>query len=112
MHWRRKWQPTPVFLPGESGARWAAIYGVAQSRTRLKRFSSSSSSSWLVLGSAGKDGHNRQLSDLASVRELSLRRGVSGLGPQMRTLRQTARSTELRSWDARLAPRSEVSSLH
>ena len=38
MHWRRKWQPTPVFLPGESqgrGAWWAAIYGVAQSRTRL-----------------------------------------------------------------------------
>ena len=93
MHWRRKWQPTPVFLPGEShgrgslvgcspwgreesdrterlhfhfslpcieegngnplqysclenpmdgGAWWAAIYGVAQSRTRLKRLSSSS----------------------------------------------------------------------
>ena len=89
MHWRRKWQTTPVFLPGESqgqrslvgcscspwglkesdtterlhfhfslscigegngnplqcsclenprdgGAWWAAIYGVAQSRTRLK----------------------------------------------------------------------------
>ena len=38
MHWRRKWQPTPVFLPGESqdgGAWWAAIYGVAQSRTWL-----------------------------------------------------------------------------
>ena len=47
MHWRRKWQPTPVFLPGESqggGAWWAAIYGVTQSRTRLKRFSSSNSS--------------------------------------------------------------------
>ena len=45
---RRKWQPTPVFLPGESqdrGAWWAAVYGVAQSRTRLKRLSSSSSSS-------------------------------------------------------------------
>ena len=44
MHWRRKWQPTPVFLPGESQGRWnrwAAIYGVAQSRTRLKRLSSS-----------------------------------------------------------------------
>ena len=92
--WRRKWQPTPVFLPGEShgqknlvgcspwgrkesdttkrlhfhfslscigegngnplqcsclenprdgGAWWAAIYGVAQSRTRLKQLSSSSS---------------------------------------------------------------------
>src|SRR5574337_449816 len=94
MHWRRKWQPTPVFLPGESqgqgslvgfrlwgrkesdtterlhfhfslscigggngnplqcsclenprdgGAWWAAIYGVAQSWTRLKRLSRSSS---------------------------------------------------------------------
>ena len=54
MHWRRKWQPTPVFLPGESqgqgslenpgdrGAWWAAAYGVAQSRTRLKQLSSSS----------------------------------------------------------------------
>ena len=41
MHWRRKWQPTPVFLPGES--RWAAVYGVAQSRTRLKWLRSSSS---------------------------------------------------------------------
>ena len=43
MHWRRKWQPTPVFLPGESqgrGSLWAAVYGVAQSRTRLKRRSS------------------------------------------------------------------------
>ena len=39
MHWRRRWQPTPVFLPGESqgpGSLVAAIYGVAQSRTRLK----------------------------------------------------------------------------
>ena len=92
---RRKWQPTPVLLPGKSHARrslvgcspwgleesdtterlhfpfslscigegngnqlqwsclenprdggawWAAVYGVAQSRTRLKRLSSSSSS--------------------------------------------------------------------
>ena len=49
MHWRRKWQPTPVFLPGESQGQeawWAAVYGVAQSRTRLKRLSSSSSSSF------------------------------------------------------------------
>ena len=52
LHWRRKWQPTPVFLPGEpqgQGAWWATIYGVAQSRTRLKLLSSSSSrdkSSW------------------------------------------------------------------
>ena len=95
MHWRWKWPPTPVFLPGESqgrgslvgchlwgrteldtterlhfhfslscigdgngnllqcsclenprdgGAWWAAVYGVPQSRTRLTRLSSSSSS--------------------------------------------------------------------
>ena len=34
MHWRRKWQPIPVLLPGESqgGEAWlAAVYGVAQS---------------------------------------------------------------------------------
>ena len=43
MPWRRKWQPTPVFLPGnprDGGAWWAAVYGVAQSRTRLKWLSS------------------------------------------------------------------------
>ena len=91
--WRRKWQPTPVFLPGkpqwteepgtlcpwgceesdtterihfhfslscigegkgnplqcsclenprDGGAWWAAVYGVTQSRTQLKRLSSSS----------------------------------------------------------------------
>ena len=47
MHWRRKWQPTPVFLPGESrdgGAWWAAISGLAQGWTRLKWLSSGSSS--------------------------------------------------------------------
>ena len=58
MHWRRKWQPTPVFLPEnprDGGASWAAVSGVAYSRTRLKRHSSSSSStppvkSWFVIG--------------------------------------------------------------
>ena len=45
MRWRRKWQPTPVFLPGESqgwGSLVAAIFGIAQSRTQLKQLSSSS----------------------------------------------------------------------
>ena len=48
MHWRRKWQPTPVFLPGESqgrGSLGGSVYGVTQSRTRLRWLSSSSSSS-------------------------------------------------------------------
>ena len=46
IHWRRKWQPTPVFLPGESqghGSLMGCVYGVAPSRTRLKWLSSSSS---------------------------------------------------------------------
>ena len=40
--WRKAWQPTPVFLPGEShdrGAWWAAVHRVAKSQTRLKRLS-------------------------------------------------------------------------
>ena len=44
---RRQWQPTPALLPGESygrGSCWFAVYGVAQSWTRLKWLSSSSSS--------------------------------------------------------------------
>ena len=45
MHWRRTWQPTPMFLPGESQG-WGSLVGchlwVTQSRTRLKRLSSSS----------------------------------------------------------------------
>ena len=35
--------------PRDGGAWWAAVYGVAQSRTRLKRLSSSSTSvSWTL----------------------------------------------------------------
>ena len=44
MHWRRKWQPTQCSClenPRDGGAWWAAVYGVAQSRTRLERLSSS-----------------------------------------------------------------------
>ena len=44
MHWRRKRQPTPVFLPAESqgrGSLVAADCGIKQSRTWLKWLSSS-----------------------------------------------------------------------
>ena len=48
MHWKRKWQPTPecscLENPRDRGAWWVAVSGVAQSRTRLKWLSSSSSS--------------------------------------------------------------------
>ena len=40
MLWRRKWQPIPVFLPGEShGQRSLAVHRVAKSQTQLKRLS-------------------------------------------------------------------------
>ena len=45
MHCRRKWQPTPMFLPGESQG-WRGLVGCRlwdQCRTRLKWLSSSSS---------------------------------------------------------------------
>ena len=46
MHWRRKCQPFQCSClenPRGGGARWAAVFGVAQSRTWLKWLSSSSS---------------------------------------------------------------------
>ena len=46
--------------PRDGGASWAAVYGVAQSRTQLKRLSSSSSSI-LHLQDAGED-HSTPLS--------------------------------------------------
>ena len=45
MHWRRNGNPLQCYCledPRDGGAWWAAISGVAQSRTRLKRLSSSS----------------------------------------------------------------------
>ena len=51
MHWRRKWQPTPVFLPGESQGRGSLVGctepGVAQSQTQLRQLSSSSNSVYI-----------------------------------------------------------------
>ena len=61
MHWGRKWQPTPMFLPEQPQGRgtwWAAVYGVAQSRTWLKRLSSSSS---LTQSSNHSDPFNMRL---------------------------------------------------
>ena len=46
MHWRRKWNPLQCSClenPRDGRAWPAAVYGVAQSRTRLQRLSSSSS---------------------------------------------------------------------
>ena len=47
--------------PGDGGAWWAAVYGVPQSRTRLKRISSSRSSS--PGKGAGSQGNRKVLQD-------------------------------------------------
>ena len=35
MHWRRKWQPNSVFLPGESQGRGSLVSGSLWGRTEL-----------------------------------------------------------------------------
>ena len=52
--------------PRDGGAWWAAVYGVAQSWTQLKRLSSSSSSKGFPGGSAGKES-TCNTGDLGSV---------------------------------------------
>ena len=48
MHWRGKWQPAPVLLPGESQGRGSLVgcrlWGWTQGWTRLKRLGSSTTS--------------------------------------------------------------------
>ena len=34
-HWKRKWQPTPVFLPGESQGQRSLVGGRLWGRTEL-----------------------------------------------------------------------------
>ena len=39
--WRRAWQPTPVFLPGESHGQkspWATVHRVTKSQTQLSNY--------------------------------------------------------------------------
>ena len=46
IHWRRKWQPTPVFLPGEScGPRnlWAAGCGFAKDSDSMEQLNNNNS---------------------------------------------------------------------
>ena len=54
--------------PRDRGAWWAAVYGVAQSRTRLKRISSSSSSKAYIQARKTNIGSDR--AELQRVRAL------------------------------------------
>ena len=53
--------------PRDRGAWWAAIYGVAQIRTRLKWLSSSSSSNSLILNPMLSSVYQRQIPGFSSV---------------------------------------------
>ena len=59
--------------PRDQGAWWAAVYGVVQSRTRLKRLSSSSSSRCLVLHA--KMGTIKDRNGMDLKKQKILRRG-------------------------------------
>ena len=56
--------------PRDGGAWWAAVYGVAQSQTRLKRLSSNSSSSREEVEEVNHSSELKLLRSLTSVRGL------------------------------------------
>ena len=99
-HRRRQWHPTPVLLPGKShGPWWAAVHGVAKSRTRLSDFtftfhfyalekemaSHSSVLAWRIPGtgepgglpSMGSHRVRHDWSDLAAAAVANTHRGAS-----------------------------------
>ena len=70
MYWRRKWQPTPAFLPGESQGRGSLVgchLWVSQSRTWLTWLSSSSSEQWYWASFHASDGHVLSCACLSSL---------------------------------------------
>ena len=78
MHRRRKWQTTPCSClenPRDGGAWWAAVYGVAQSQTRLKWLSSPN----VIVKGTGKPDSARA----------SLSRGTAG-GPPIQPARRAS----------------------
>ena len=69
-HWRRKWQPLQCSClenPRDEGAWWAAVYGVAQSRTRLKWLRSSGG-----ISNFGKTPLQRDAESLRKVASIDL----------------------------------------
>ena len=69
MHWRRKWQSTPVFLPGESQGRGSLVgfrlWGHTD-QTRLNRLSSSSAKS-ILLETPDYGGKRQQVKQITSL---------------------------------------------
>ena len=57
MHWRRKWQPTPVFLPGESQGRGSLVGCSPWGRTE----SHMTEATWQQQQQAGYDEDGTQM---------------------------------------------------
>ena len=57
MHWRRKWQPTPVFLPGESQGQ-GSLVGTFMGLHRVRHYWSD-----LAAAAAGEDSWEFQQGD-------------------------------------------------
>ena len=63
MHWRRKWQPTPVFLPGESQGRGSLLgchlWGRTESDTTDVTAAAAAASGSVVKNLSANAGHAR-----------------------------------------------------
>ena len=74
MHWRRKWQPTPVFLPGESQGRGSLVgchlWGCTELATTEVTWQQQQQQQGIPSGSDGKES-------ACSVRDLG---SILGLG--------------------------------
>ena len=85
-HWRRKWQPTPVLLPGESQGRGSLVgcrlWGHTES-TGLKQLSSSSSRLFYPWNSPGK---NTGMGCHSLIQEIFLTQGFNPGLPHCRQI--------------------------
>ena len=83
--------------PRDGGAWWAAVYGVAQSRTRLKRLSSSNSSPFIGEG----NGNPLQYSCLENpVDRGAWRAAVYGVAQGRTRLKRLSSSCSSTIWEA------------
>ena len=80
--WRRKWQPTPVFLPEDPvdrGAWWFTVHGVAKSQTQLSNWACTGMQ---VLSSMTEDGTQAPCSEVQKVNHWTTREVLSFIFPK------------------------------